>query len=53
MKQGDKINISNVKFIRVENNQDFFSAYDWDKVVNKKTKCKIKKNQLINKHNIF
>ena len=53
LKQGDKINISNVKFIRVENNQDFFSAYDWDKVVNKKTKCNIKKNQLINKHNIF
>ena len=53
LKQGDKINISNVKFIRVENSQDFFSAYDWDKVVNKKTKCNIKKNQLINKHNIF
>ena len=53
MNKGDKINISNVKFIRVENSQDFFSAYDWDKIVNKKTKCKIKKNQLINKHNIF
>ena len=53
LNKGDKINISNVKFIRVENSQDFFSAYDWDKIVNKKTKCKIKKNQLINKHNIF
>ena len=52
LNKGDKINISNVKFIRVENSQDFFSAYDWDKVVNKKTKCKLK-NQLINKHNIF
>lgn len=53
LQEGEKINISNVKFIRVENNEDYFSAFDWDKVINKKIKFKIKKNQLINKRNIF
>ena len=52
LQEGEKINISNVKFIRVENNEDYFSAFDWDKVINKKISLKLK-NQLINKRNIF
>ncbi len=53
LKQGDIIDLNKVKFIRVNKEEGYFSAYEWDNVVNKKIKNNIKKNQLINKNNIY